>query len=87
MISLKKLLEQQLLLDPFDLEPFPVSHYYRALKWIKKFKPKMGAVGKRDTYMITDKVIEKANKKAYELFCKRLEIMNQSKIRYETRNT
>lgn len=86
MISLKKLLEKQMLLDPFDLAPFNEGDYARALKWIKNFKPKLDAVGERPTYMITDKIIEKANKKAYEIFCKRLDVMEQSKQRYETRS-
>lgn len=81
-----------MLLDPFDLEPFKYNpktkggDYSGALEWIKKFNPKMGFVGKRRTYMITDKIIEKANKEAYKIFCKRLDVMEQSKQRYETRS-
>lgn len=85
MISLKKLLEQQLLIDYHDLEPFNQGDALRALKWLKKFKPKLGKVGDRPTYMITDEIIERANKEAYKVFCSRLEIMEKSKRRYETR--
>lgn len=85
MISLNKLLEKQLLLDPYDLEPFDVTHYQRALKWIRKFKPKLGSIGDRPTYMITDSVIEKANKEAYRIFCARFNELEKSKQKYEAK--
>lgn len=86
MMSLAKLLQEQLLIDYFDLEPFNPGDAGRALRWIKKFKPKLGKVGDRPTYMITDEIIEKANKEAYKIFCARLNKMEKSKKKYDQRS-
>lgn len=87
MISLTQIYKQKLLLNPINLDPFKT--YRQALDWInlldskKKVKIKLGKVGKRPTYFITDDQIHTMNKEAYKVFCSRLHVMEQSKQKYE----